>query len=532
VFEIKIEVKKNAGAYYTCEFVADYIAKWAIDKPDICLLEPSFGDGIFIRSAIARFAELGNSCPNIIGIELMKTAFDAHVDEFKNLSKFQMDFIDYRATDKIDAIIGNPPYVSLKNLESSQREKTMDLINSYGVKIQNSSSLWMPFIVHSTEMLEIHGKLGFVLPYEITYVRYAFELWKYLSNNYGKITVCRIYQDFFPEVDVETVLLLAERKGESTNAISYNVYETVHDLGNNFPMKQSEIYINDILNLDKPFERELIPTSVISVLDELRKKNGYATLLDDCKFKIGYVAGDKDFFHPSESIIQNFSIRQENIKKSLTNAKQINSNECVGVETGNVSVYSSLFYPITIGDGEKRYIEYGERKDVDKKYKCKVRKPWYLVPDLKIPDVVLTVFGDVPKLLINNGNFCVSNSLLSGFSKVKNCKELVCRWYNSLTLLSVETLVHSLGGGTLVLIPGETDKLEVISNFPQDKIECTYEQISNFAKNNPIEKVYSYGDEIVLKSVYNFSDETISKLRNAISILQNWRNMKKRRRQN
>jgi len=165
------------------------------------LLEPSFGDGIFIRSAVARFEELGNSCPNIIGIELMKAAFDSHANEFNSLSKFQMDFTDYRATDKINAVIGNPPYVSLKNLESNQRKKVIDLIDSYDVKMQNSSSLWMPFIIHSTEMLEMNGKLGFVLPYEITYVRYAFELWKYLSNNYGKITVCRIYQDFFPEVD-------------------------------------------------------------------------------------------------------------------------------------------------------------------------------------------------------------------------------------------------------------------------------------------------------------------------------------------
>jgi len=247
-------------------------------------------------------------------------------------------------------------------------------------------------------------------------------------------------------------------------------------------------------------------------------------LIDDCKFNIGYVTGDKDFFHVSEKTIQTFNIHRENIKKSLTNAKQINSNKCVGIETDNVSDYSSLFYPIAINNGEKRYIEYGEKKDIDKKYKCKVRKPWYLVPDLKVPDVVLTVFGDVPKLLVNNGEFFVSNSLLSGFLKAGDDKELVCRWYNSLTLLSIETVVHSLGGGTLVLIPGETDKLEIISNFPQDKIECTYEQISNFAKNNPTEKIYRYGDEIVLKNIYNFSDETISEVQNAISILRDWRN--------
>lgn len=521
--------KKSTGSYYTCNSIADYIAKWAVGTSDSCLLEPSFGDGVFIKSAVSRFSELGNDSPSIIGIEMQAEPYNLCMNENKKITGFCMDFLDYRKTAKINAIIGNPPYVSLKNLKKDEKKKSLNLIHSYGVDMQTSASLWMPFVIHATELLELNGKLGFVLPYEITYVRYAFELWKYLSRNYGKIRICRIFYDFFPNVDVETIVFLAEEKGSSTNVVEYDVFGTTADLFENKSIHSSQISINDIVSLQKPFERELMPKSIADCLDLLRRQKKISKFVHDCKFKIGYVSGNKTFFHPSRENIAQFGIRQENVRKSLLNAKQLSANIEAGLETAGSSEYSAFFYPVNIAGGEKKYIEYGESQGINNGYKCRARNPWYLTPCLEIPDVVLTVFGDVPKLLLNSGQFYVSNSLLGGFSKVKSSKELICRWYNSLTLLSIERSIHSLGGGTLVLIPGETDKLEIVADFPQERIESTFEKLTNFAKKNKSDALYKYGDDIVLKEIYRLSDETIENIRTALSLLRNWRNPEKRR---
>ena len=522
-------VRKATGSYYTCNSVADYIARWVIDTPDTCVLEPSFGDGIFIDSARSRFAELGNSNPNIIGIEIQKEPYDLYMGNHDDIVGFQMDFMDYQLGAKIDAIIGNPPYVSLKKLNKEEKEKALYLAHSYGVNMQSSGSLWMPFIIHSTELLETRGKLGFVLPYEITHVRYAFDLWKYLSNNFGRITLCRIYKDFFPKVDVETIIFLAEEKGKTTDRVYYKVFDTLDDLYVDNAFHISQILISDIINLKKPFESELIPEAVSNILQSLRKCKKMTDLINECKFKIGYVSGNKKFFHPSSRTISQFSINSKNLKRCLLNAKKINSNANIGIETALISTYDYLFYPTQIEEGERQYIESGMTQSVHKAYKCKVRNPWYLVPGIEIPDMVLTVFGDTPRLMLNNGEFYITNSLLSGFAVKNNCKELICRWYNSLTLLSIETKIHSLGGGTLVFIPGETDKLEIISDFPDEQTEIIYEKIAGFAKNHSTEEIYKYGDTIVLKEIYGISDEEIIEIRKAISILRNWRNPEKRR---
>lgn len=520
--------QKSTGSYYTSNAIADYIVDWVIENPKMSVLEPSFGDGVFIDSAIAKFAELKNSCPKLTGIEKQKEPYNNYMRSHK-INGILSDFMEFRTEEKFDAVIGNPPYVSLRNLNERERKNALNLVKSYGINMATSASLWMPFMIHSTELLSENGKLGFVLPYEITYVRYAFSLWEYLSENYGKITLCRIFHDFFPNVDVETVLLLAEEKGGKTDSVSYKIFETIEDLHAGNASKNLLLPVKSITSMEKPFETALLETNTENLLNTLRNEHKIEKAVETCKFKIGYVSGSKTFFNISKEDLQKLKIRTENTKKSLLNAKQITSNAKAGIETDGIQDFSYLFYPQNIGLNEDSYIKYGEKIKINEGYKCKLRKPWYIVPQVEKPDLVLTVFGDVPKILLNNGGFYISNSLLGGTISSASGEEFLCRWYNSLTLLSIETMVHSLGGGSLVLIPGETDNIEIITEFPKNQVEQTYQKFSVFAKENKTEDIYKYGDEIVLKKIYRFTDSQINFIRNSISELRKWRIPENRR---
>ena len=142
--------KKSTGSFYTCHTIADYIAKWAIQTPQTCALEPSFGSGIFIDAALSRYAELGNQKPEVIGVEMQEAPFKQFMKNHEEVCGFQMDFMDYKTAAKINAVIGNPPYIRLGKLSAEEREKALRLVSSYGLNMQTSGSLWMPFIIHST----------------------------------------------------------------------------------------------------------------------------------------------------------------------------------------------------------------------------------------------------------------------------------------------------------------------------------------------------------------------------------------------
>jgi hypothetical protein len=64
-------------------------------------------------------------------------------------------------------------------------------------------------------------------------------------------------------------------------------------------------------------------------------------------------------------------------------------------------------------------------------------------------------------------------------------------WYNSLTLLSIELKVHSLGGGVLVFIPGETDKVEILDPSKLTNIDASFfTEIDHLLKNEALEDAY------------------------------------------
>lgn len=520
------DLKKTTGSYYTCLSVADYIVNWAIDDKNTTVLEPSFGDGSFLYSAINRFKKLNNYNPNIYGVELQEEPFNDIVMNNKKVKCYLGDFLDFNINANIDAIVGNPPYISLKNLDESGRKKAICLMKEYGVEMPSSGSLWMPFIVHATELLSKNGKLGLVLPYEITYVRYAFDLWKYLKHNYKKISIYRIYKDFFPEVDVETIIFLAEGRGGHTDKIDYKAFENIDKLFSNEFIFQREIPIYEILSMSKPFEKALLSSESKEIIENLRNNGFLNCLVEDCKFKIGYVCGNKKFFHPTAEVANNYELSKSNLLPCLVNSKDINGNKKIGLNTDMSKPKNYLFYPKTLSKGDIAYISYGEANNIHLGYKCKARSPWYITPTVEIPDVILTVFGDIPKLIANDGRYVVSNSLLGGTIKDKRkttSKELICRWYNSLTLLMIELYIHSLGGGTLVLIPGEMDKMELLCNFPSEKIESVFSVLNESMINRGTIATYEVGDDLVLKNIYNFTDSEISSIRNSLDILRSWR---------
>lgn len=520
-----MQTTRLTGSYYTSQRIADFMVEWAIRARSDSLLEPSFGDGVFLDAAFERFSALGNANPEIVGVELQPTVFSKYADSApKSFAGCCQDFIDYVPTQPISAIVGNPPYVTLRNLDESSRTKAIDCMARYKIKMLSSGSLWMPFTIHASHMLEAGGRIAFVLPFEITYVKYAYPLWNYLGNNFGSIKIVRIHEDFFPDVDVETVLLFAEQYGKSTNCVEFEIYDSVDNLFSGFDSIKAKIEITDIIHRKKPFSFSMLNSEQQKFLKSLRKQKTVVPLIDSCKFKIGYVCADKEYFHPDEATAKRFKIPTENLIPCISNGKEINGGTGIGTFIGSKRQVSNLFLPKNITPADKRYIKYGVENGVNLRYKCQQRNPWFLTPNIEVPDLILTVFGDAPKLIVNEGRYAVSNSLLAGYIKNDLTPEqIVCMWYNSLTLLSIELNIHSLGGGVLVLIPGETDKIETIKEVSTLDAERIFMELDTCIKNDGLQAAYQLGDELVLSKIYGMSDQQIQQIRDSVSTLRYWR---------
>ena len=147
---------------------------------------------------------------------------------------------------------------------------------------------------------------------------------------------------------------------------------------------------------------------------------------------------------------------------------------------------------------------------------------WYKVPDVRVPDVLLSVFKESPSLVLNDAGLVASNSLLCGFLRPAcTAEQFILAWYTSLTRLSCELQVHSLGGGVLVLIPGEVASIRIPMPGPLPTAHIgELDSLLMSGQGNP----YQLGDRPVLMESLNLTAHEVDLIQEGVEVLADWRN--------
>jgi adenine-specific DNA-methyltransferase len=513
---------KLLGAYYTADLAAEFMARWAIRTAQDRVLEPCFGDGAFLRSIIRTSLEKGFQQVKVFGVEMAEAAFRDAVSSGTIVPENAImdDFLKTRPF-PVDVVVGNPPYVRLRHLPASQANGAMRIAReALGEPMRSSGSVWMPFILHALQFLVVGGRLAFVLPYDMTYVQYARPLWHYLGKKFSSLHVLRIHERLFPDIMQDVLILCADGFGGTTNTVRFRAFERKADFISGNSNTDEELPISAIVNGDRPFVRALLSNDLRELLDDKLAKVTYP-IREVCSFNIGYVSAHKTFFHPSQSVIDEFRIPNSSLRPAVASSRQLSG---VGVLTSSIDQASQelLFYPQgKLSRAEQRYIQYGESLGVDQRYKCRNRKPWYKVPDVRVPDLILSVFGERPVMLWNDKRLVATNSLLCGFVRQGSPEALLEAWYTSLGLLYCELHVHSLGGGVFVLVPRETGDIRVprFEALPKKYLS----DLNRIVRRLGTEKAYSFGDETILNGKLGLNDRDLDVIRQGIFQLRWWR---------
>jgi adenine-specific DNA-methyltransferase len=511
------------GIYYTPTSTADYMADWLLRGDADEILEPSFGDGAFL-AAVARMAQRRRlDTVGVRGIELDGGALGRTVSTglVRREDAILGDFLDVEPF-PADGVIGNPPYVRIRHLpDGRSRRRALEVAAGLLPNgMDPSGSIWMPFVLHATRFLRIGGRMALVLPYDATYVRYARPLWEFLGQRFSSLRVVRVYQRLFPEILQDVVLLFADGHGGHTTTVEFEAYSRVQDLLTGRPDTASAVAIAGIVQGDREFVAALLPQDLRALLrDRLHQLTRPAH--DVVKFNIGYVTGDKRFFHPDAETVRHYQLPASSLVGALASSRALRGT---GLYTSSVGARASLFLPPAaqgrLAPGERRYLQAGEDSGVDQRFKCRVRNPWYVVPGVKVPDLVLSVFSSVPLLMVNDAGACASNSLLCGYLRSgADAAGVAASWYTSLTLLECELRIHSLGGGVLIIIPGEADKVRL----PASTGTTHLAEVDALLRTGDVAGAYAVGDRHLLRSEAGLSDAEIELLRDGVGRLRRWR---------
>ena len=175
--------EKLSGSYYTPQktihFIYNYLQQQ--HKPIKSILEPSAGDGRFIR-----LFSKSNSVGNIVGVELYQEKVQAINERILSpkVTMIAADFLEYSSTckAKFDLVVGNPPYINIKNMDKKFLEAARSLCQSLNLPESLIQNAWVAFVIAATQLLSKTGTVFFVLPTEFLQVQYAEKLRGFLEK--------------------------------------------------------------------------------------------------------------------------------------------------------------------------------------------------------------------------------------------------------------------------------------------------------------------------------------------------------------
>lgn len=516
--------KKNTGSFYTPKIIADFLVARLSEKmkklSSITILEPSAGDGVFVKS-ILNNQSLSKNVKSLTAVEREKeelNKINAATND-KRLNTVNIDFLKFQKNNdsKYTLVIGNPPYIKKSLLEADQIVLCKEIHISSGLSNNEIKNIWTAFFVRSIEFVNESGFLAFVLPAELLQVKYASELRTLLQIHFERIEIFTFNELLFKETNAkgqDTLLLIAERKS-SSKGIYYCNISKVDDLStNNFNLAQN-ISIKD----SKWMHHHLI-SEELELLDRVDKQ--LKRVNDYCSSKAGIVTAANDYFIVSKSIVEEFGLKKY-IKPIIQKGFFVNGSVIIGRKEFNELVRNEKpAFLIALNENSKfrsnqkiaRYLELGEGLEIDKRYKTSIRDKWYEVPNISKPaqGFFFKRCNEYPKLIKNKAKLLVTDSAyMVEMKESYSIEHLIFSFYNSLTLSLAELNGRYYGGGVLELTPNEFKNLPLpFSKINNNKFK---EYIDSFKSKDSIKEVCKKNDYAILKSVdKNLDIEQIDKL--------------------
>ena len=299
-FETTIEerFKKLNGAFYTPYFVVDYINTRVIlensDK-DIKVIDPACGSGVFLVDALLKlkpklkksYKELVEE--NIFGIDIDPRAvkrteillsllvFEQEKsipDRFNiyNGNSLDKDFLRKTLSGlKFPAIVGNPPYVRIQNLE----DETKKIIRKYWKFIQGDTDIFIPFIELGIELMQENGKMGYITPNSYFTTHAGKNLRRFLQiNKYIQELVDFNHYQVFEGITTYTTITIISKEPKT-----YFILKRVRN--------EEETKNLDNVESEKIYFRELNPEKWVLVSD---KEKEIITMIENSHYKLKDIA--------------------------------------------------------------------------------------------------------------------------------------------------------------------------------------------------------------------------------------------------
>jgi adenine-specific DNA-methyltransferase len=469
-------VARRLGVYYTPDRIARGLVRWALAGGADRLLDPSCGDGRFVKAASDELADasLGGN-PLVVGIDVDEDVVAAlRADAAPHTRFHARDFFSVPSASCVDgpfgAVVGNPPFIRHHWQDGDVLERARERAAEAGVTLSGLSDLWAYFVVHATQHVALDGRLGLVLPVAATQVDYAREVISFLRRSFGRLELIVLQERVFADAREQAVVLLGSGRGGTTDDVRTAVAATVDDLLTRLSARRRGGAPSDVPAGVVPWKWQLLSPEARSVWSQLGDEPGVSSLADLARVRIGTVTGANGVFvRPAEDpVFAEPGVRSVAVLSSsrhLEHAVWREKDHRVsgGQRSGGRLLVVAKDHVPTGLLGE--IIDDAEADGVHERRHCESREPWYALTDLDAPDAFLGYMGaSPPRLVLNAAGATCTNAVHRITWLGDDGRSAAASSWSSLFRLGAELHGRHYGGGVLKLEPAAAKRLPVVAD--------------------------------------------------------------------
>ena len=470
--------QKLRGGYYTPLDLAVFVSRWASGCRPRRILEPSCGDGVFFEA----LASCASRSPAVRAFEIDEVEAGKAVlraDGLQDLAAdiSATDFLHWAVAElrlgsqPFDAVVGNPPFIRYQYLPKAFQPLAEEIFRRLGCSFTRHTNAWVPFVLASVALLRPGGRLGMVVPAELMHVRHAQSLRSFLVATCSRLVVVDPVRLWFNDTLQGAVILLAEKRRSRDCAFEGLGVVRVED--REFVDRDPERLFRSVgtvngRTVEGKWTRALLGAKERSLLEDVETNLHVRRFGDVADVDVGIVTGANKFFFVSNEIVTQYGLhdyavpmfgRSDHCPGIVYDQRQHRANENRGKPTNLIWFRDGR---AARHRGAARYIEFGEAQGLHRRYKCRVRSPWYCVPSVYATGVgMLKRAHHSPRLVLNEAKALSTDTAYRIKAAAIDPRTLVTCFLNPLTALSAELEGRHYGGGVLELVPSEIERLLV-----------------------------------------------------------------------
>lgn len=473
--------KKQTGSFYTPLPIVEYMTKWSV-KDGITVLEPSAGDGRFVSALLSAADDI-----DITAVEINPLACTLIEPGATIVNKDFYDFYEEN-NPSYDLVIGNPPYIKQQLLSKKNRDQQSKILTNNNLKDSQQVNAWMSFTVAAIELLKPGGKLSFVLPSDIFQVSYAKGLREMIFKEFSEVNLISFNNLVFPDIQQSVVLLMAIKRNKEKQTYIRNInIDSLDELPELDEIPKEEFTYT---NSSKWRKYSLSSKALEFYNDSFKSKTQLFNNL--AQAEVGVTTGSNKIFIVKEKTVKEYNLEDYAIPVITTDKYLLDFNN-----------------DDELTEGALEYISQFEKSGENDRYKLNIRKTWYKVPSIWIPEMFISRrIGKELKVIKNDISAISSDSFLRvKLEDSTDIDELVVLLYTSYSQLSMELEGRVFGGGLLELLPGDMSNIRLPNVIKEFNSKEILGEINNkLSKSQDIYQVVKWLDN-KLKNNLEFSDE-------------------------